>query len=487
MMSEQGKLAAATKEWLANPWILPRVFQMPADSNLLESIGFEDQSRWRPTQSELNKLSVDIGQWLIDFRPDADLFRAVSARFDLVAQASWPIDRYGERYEICSALAFLAWRHASALGLAIESQAWLRISDLLSEEPSVEGISREASLFSEDEESKDAERLLLNNPLDVYVVLSLLRRERNRKHAAVLECAMRLYDRLTRRAPNGSSDGENAFFLGEFAFLAATIWRMTGNVRERRDWLTRAHSHFAQANSNEPLLLKIRLTEASEAFDFHRYEAVKNETADILLLLESFEMSRELLLCKLVSALALKMRGDNTNAGAKLAQLVSEWRNSSEKHCFSIAASSLAEIRSFENESTQAAELAAEALIAAREYGDRCAEAAAWTFISTLHRDEGNVEACISALITSKEIYEEVPSQRHAAYVRVVIAEVLIENRRWLEAVRELLGAVPVIRSENMIAEGVHALKLLSMLPREFATEKSALKNTLALIRSVES
>ena len=150
MMSEQGKLAAATKEWLANPWILPRVFQMPADSNLLESIGFEDQSRWRPTQSELNKLSVDIGQWLIDFRPDADLFRAVSARFDLVAQASWPIDRYGERYEICSVLAFLAWRHASALGFAIESQAWLRISDLLSEEPSVEGIYREASLFSED-------------------------------------------------------------------------------------------------------------------------------------------------------------------------------------------------------------------------------------------------------------------------------------------------------------------------------------------------
>ncbi len=488
MISEAQQIKAAASAWLAAP--SGHSIELRDESCFSEaaSDGPADcLRRWRPTRDDVDDLSVFIGECLNESRADRDLLQKISVWFDRVAEACWPPDKFGERHEVCSALSFLAWRHSSGSGMEVESQAWLRISDQLAFELSVESETLSGFLFlPRGVRSADLEALFLDRPIDIYLGLAILRRERGRRPLDVLKVCMELYDSLLKRESRGSSETERAFFLGEFASLAASLWRVIGKRNECASWLGLARQQFVRADANKPLLAKVQLIEAVETYGSHHYEKTEKELAALATVLCHFEMPRETLLCKLILAMQLKDRGENALAAPMLAEIVTDWRDTSEQACFSTAASGLAELRLAENDAPQAAELAVEALFAARASGDRHVEASAWSFIAVLHRDAANSEAAVCCLETSIRLFEEAPSVRMAAYLRVFLAEVLIENRRYSEALDQLLAAVPGIQSENMIVVGVHALKLLSMLPLTFSSEKAALRSALTLIRKVE-
>src|ERR1700694_1634360 len=185
-MSESGQIVALAKKWIdqrANhgspEYDQPRVAGGFARRALSKKR--EPPYRWAITPSALVSLAVTVHRLLSSNMTSQALLNEASELFDRAANGIWPADEFGERYEICFSLAFVAWRQSSRLGLECDSQEWLRIADLLATESFAAAESLAYFLYLDDHEKTTAlSARLLNSPEDVFLALAIVRRDRNR-------------------------------------------------------------------------------------------------------------------------------------------------------------------------------------------------------------------------------------------------------------------------------------------------------------------
>ena len=76
-------------------------------------------------------------------------------------------------------------------------------------------------------------------------------------------------------------------------------------------------------------------------------------------------------------------------------------------------------------------------------------------------RKTGHVAAALDAYRGAIDDYVELKMATRAAYVRILLAEALLEGGKAREAEWQILAAVPTIDAEKMVPEGFVAMELL--------------------------
>lgn len=460
MTNEAEGVVALAKNW----------FQAAGPSHMEPSeIGFSKTAHsenwtggtWAP--AGLLQISEEVRELLVADFPQSLRLERTHQLFDLIAGTPWKPDHFGEKHEICSLLCFIAWRHASALGLESEAQEWLRTADLLASENFAAAESLESFLFLDRSQKTPALVLsFLGTAFDLFLAVSILRRERLASPMRVVERAVEIYEWLSGTQLDYLPTVERAFFLGEFAFLAAAIYRPLGRRREQKRWLSIARSHFRSAPANRPLRLKVLALRLIASRDAH--QAVARHLASTSERLRAFGMYHEALSCRLGIALVDKIFGRNSEALLSLRAIAEECESSSEQGVLAAALSNIAEIHCLREEQDEADLALAKALAAAEVAADPVVKASVWSCIGAVNVHRRLFSNAVPALLRSLEHLVAVGCSSWLGYARILLAEALVEAGAARDACEQLLLAIPILRRENMIPEGIHALKILGVL-----------------------
>lgn len=417
----------------------------------------------RPSLGEdrLLSLSQDVRKLTQEAVPRADTLDRAALAFDELAANGFPTDPFGERYELCNQLSFVAWRHAFGLGMESESQDWLRTAEFLALEYSTETDCLSTFLFLPTAEKTEGVRASrLTRSLDVFTALAVLRRERYSRAAEVANIAVDSYRWLSRNFPEDASSEESEFFLGELAYLASLALRYVGRLDSVSEWSRRARLHFRVGPSSRLARLKVLINSVIARRDVHDYVYFRRHVPKLQKAARLYGAYRDELVCRFALAMVDKVQGRNSEALSVLREIEKEWGNSSEYSIVVRVSASIGELVALRGERDLARESIARALEVADMSREPSAMAFVWSSLGAVLLEEGDRNGAARAFRESIARYAQSGVEYLTAYMRIVLAEVLISLLRIDEAASQLRMAVPVLSRLNMIPEGIHALKL---------------------------
>ena len=470
MSSEVARVLTAAKQFL-------RV-KRPSFRTRQEDGPFSFSSqRWEPSAAELLRISEEIRELMVARPSTSEALDRAARLFDMLAAATWPRDLFGERYEVCMLLSFVAWRHASTLKLERESQEWLRVADTVAVEHSVASDSLAAFLYLP--ESAKSVRLysaFLLGSADIFAALAILRRDRTRRPNRCIEVSMSIRSWLLQGTGSSCPHEEREFFLGELAFLTASIQRAVGKRSSSSYWQGIARTHFRNIPANRPLRLKVYALRLLGERDMHRLRALQPRLISISNQFGELGMYHEQLCARVALAFVQKARGENDSALASLLELSNECRLSSEQGILAVCLGNAAEIYGLRDDRHRSVGIFQEALAAAFLSGDPLVEGSVWSNVGSQELFCGRAHNAVSALEKSLGCYQRGGAGSWIGYIRIMLGEALISADRVEDGREQILLAVPVIRRENMIPEGIHALKLLGVLAARLSDRRDGLR-----------
>lgn len=432
--------------------------------------------RLEPSAAELLRVSEEVRE-LMFANPSTFLTLDRAARlFDMLAAANWPQDLFGERYEVCMLLSFVAWRHASALKLERESQEWLRVADSVALEPSVASDSLASFLYLP--ESAKSARLysaFLLDSADIFAALAILRRDRTRQPKRCIEVSISIRSWLLRASESNFPHDEREFFLGELAFLTASIHRAVGKRSISVYWQGIARAHFRHIPGNRPLRLKVYALRLLGERDMHRLRSLQPRLINISNQFGEFGMYHEQLCARVALAFVQKARGENDGALSSLLELSNECRFSSEEGILAVCLGNAAEIYGLQDDRQRSVGMFREALAAAFRSRDPLVEGSVWSNVGSQELFCGRAHSAVSALEESLSCYQRGGAGSWIGYIRIMLGEALVSADRVEDGREQILLAVPVIQRENMIPEGIHALKLLAVIAARSSDRRDGL------------
>ncbi len=210
-------------------------------------------------------------------------------------------------------------------------------------------------------------------------------------------------------------------------------------------------------------------------YDMVRYKDVLELLPSVALTFEKLGMIPELAKCWFLEAMTLKGLDRCPEAADRFQQLLSEPAFQSETALCGTAMLNLGNIRSEEGDQEQAlaAYRAAQPML---ESSQRYATLADLKCMAgaTLCR-LGQFAAAVDAYRESVSDFVRLGMKTQAAYLRVVLAEALLEVGRPREAEWELLAALPTLNEQQMVPEGFAAVALLQESVRQRKTDPTAL------------
>lgn len=421
-----------------------------------------------PDSARLFSLSIEI-RTLLDARvPDPDVLEKTGVLFDEVSTLRWGLDIFGERYELCQQLSFVAWRHAYGLGLLAESQEWFRTAELVAIEDSTASDCLKSFLFlPKREKTPSLWRTALASSVDVFGAICVLRQNRFVHTLQVSAIAAEAYEWVSENLPGDSSSSECDLFLGELAFVAALCLRQIGKRSAARRWQKKSHSHFRRCLARRPVRLKLLCERLLLDREAHNHRQVLRFGSSLVEPLRSCGMYREAQLCRVALAFSDRMLGRNEDALAACEGIFSELANGSEHGVLSRLSGNIGELRAQLGDVTGAREALKVCLEEAEMANDGPSRANACLYVGSALHELGDLDRAARAYREAVHHSLECGFEYWGAYSRIVLAETLISLRRPNEALGELLLAVPFIRREEMIPEGIHALKLLGQILNE--------------------
>lgn len=422
---------------------------------------------------ELMTTSRRVGRLLADQTPSMAALGEAAALFDRLAEYRQE-DLFGERYEVCANLCYIAWRNAFLLGLEHESQEWLRIVDLLVAEDFTAKENLMAVLFlGEGTRSNSLLANFLGAPSDVFLALGILRFRRGQDSPGVLSASKSVFGWLSKITMDRASKAEQEFFRAEAAYLISTILRSLGVRAERKLWTEETRRLISGLPSNRPMRARLLCLRLVNAYDEHRIFSISARASVVQTELMRFGLYSEALRCRTAMAFLKKSRGDTIAATRELISLVQECRSSSEDSVLAGCLNDLAELHLLRGESDEAAELWVEATEAAMRSGDGTVIGSVSLSIGNVHLMNDRPDLAVVAFERGLASYSKLGSRTWVAYTEIWLAEALIASKRFAEARQHLAHAFSIVNQERMIPEGIHALKLLRDLnSSQFENEK---------------
>jgi len=324
--------------------------------------------------------------------------------------------------------------------------------------------------------SQDREQIDLTTKTDVlFAICRLLYERRDSKPSEVAAEAASLFSRIRDSASVGLFD-EKDYLLGELALISGNATRQLGRWADSDRWLNRAESCFRHVVNPGPKLAEVAYLRLALRFDQRQFADVLELVPSLEMSFERLEMSRERNKAAFLGAMCLKALSRDGEARQRFDALSQRLDSDQESQLLGQTLIEMGAYEASESRFESALETFGRALQLLKQ-ADRPILVAHLkaTVAETLAR-QGKLEASVQAYRESISDYASIGVALQAAYLRVLLAEILIQIERHREAEWELLAALPAIEEQKMVPEGFAAVALLKESVRRRKTDPNALR-----------
>jgi tetratricopeptide (TPR) repeat protein len=276
---------------------------------------------------------------------------------------------------------------------------------------------------------------------------------------------------------------ERDYFLGETALITAGASRMMGKRDETLRWLDRADAAFRHTLAPTAHLARVAYVRLALKYDMRQHEDVLDLLPSVALTFEKLGMQTDLSKCRFLEAVTLKELGRSDQAMDRFSKLVSDG-GGGEPTIRGLALVNLGDLYSGNGDFERALASYAQAAPLFKSANRFASMADLKLMIATTLRSMGRLGASLDAYREATRDYEALGMSTRVAYIRVLLAEALLEAGRPREAEWEIVAALPAISRERMVPEGVAAVTLLEESVRQRRTDPRALLEVRELLRA---
>jgi len=313
------------------------------------------------------------------------------------------------------------------------------------------------------------------NPDVLVAVCNILGEGVDEQPELTLTAASQLYRTIAATPSRLGALDERDYFLGETALLSAKASRFLGKRSDADSWLNRADAQFRNTVNPTPQLSRVTYQRLALQFEIGQYEEVAELASLLVATFCKCGMSREAIQCRYLEANALKHSGQIGRAGELLEQLGGPDVAAMEPYIAGMALTSLGDLHA----SNSADDLATEAYSRALPLVNKAQKPAASAFLKHAMAEtflrRGAVRESIAAYSSALEEYVSMGTATYIAYLRVELANAMIQGGMLREAEWQILAALPTIDEQRMVPQGFAALTLLAESARRRSVDRTAL------------
>lgn len=295
----------------------------------------------------------------------------------------------------------------------------------------------------------------------------------NTSPSVVADEAPLIHKWLSTRSEREFFFDERDYFLGEVALLAGGSSRHLGRRSEAESWFDRSDASFRHTVAPAAHLARVAYNRLALRYDMNRHDDVLELLPSAALTFRRLGMQADLAKCGFLEAMSLKMLGRLDEAANRLEQLTSS--DEVDAAFRGMALVNLGNLYSSQG-STERALVAygqARQLLDTGRHSFVLADLKA--MVGDTLRGMGRASDAPDAYREAIADYLVLGMSTRAAYIRIVLAEALLEAKKPREAEWEILAALPTIDQQAMVPEGLAAVALLRESVSQRKTDPRAL------------
>ena len=338
--------------------------------------------------------------------------------------------------------------------------------------------------YSPSERPDSLRELCLTDPDVLLAICKDLAVRTNSSPTEVASESESLYQSLVEPGSRVGVFDDKAYLLGETALLAAAGSRLSGRRETAELWLDKADANFRHTISPAASLARVSLERLALHFDARRYDRVLAAVPELIRSFEVLGMVRQVLKSRFLEALSLKDLGKIDQALDRLALLGGDPAIVGEVTIHGMVVAHQAELLAATGRLSEATELLNRALATASFSDQPMVSAQLKVTAAQYFREQDKLSACAELLRSAIADYTEIRMNTQVAYLRIVVAEVLLALSRNREAEWEILAALPTLEEAKMLPEGLMAVALLRDSVRRRDTDHQALRQLREQLQS---
>ena len=348
-------------------------------------------------------------------------------------------------------------------GRPLSSEAGLEAADRVLSTPLDERVTRARTLHLEDPET-------------LLALCGILRERMGSAPASVLEEAEFLYRFIEAPKREIGLFDERDYFLGETAMLAGTACRCLSRREEAWIWFDRAEAGFRHTMNAPGELSRLAYQRLAERFEERQLDLVIELLPSLVESFQKLGMLEDALKCRFLEGLAHVEKDEPAAAVGVFNQICAEAEERGSDRLLAEAYVNLIHAHGMLGENEPAIEASRRAIPVLKQLDDRIALAKVHWGLAILLREGGHYGEAIDAYRKAQEEFEAIGMRADIAALNLVIADLLLEDGRNLEALREISEALPVISELKMAPEGMAALSLVRESARRQEINRQALR-----------
>jgi tetratricopeptide (TPR) repeat protein len=338
-----------------------------------------------------------------------------------------------------------------------------------------------AARLASDYLSKDAtfrEETLIEGTLsqpDVLLALSQKLRGQLNSPRGVAEEAARIHRWVDSTSAEIGVFDEREYFKGEFALIAGIASRLLGQLDEAEIWLDRAEAAFGGVINPAPNLASVAYCRLTVRYDRGKYEHVVSLVPSLLTTFERLEMTRESLKCRFVLAMAYKDLGMRAESLGILEELRVDARLGGEGDLAPLVFINVGELLLSEGSPAAASEALAMGANLLKDAAPSMSLAHLAAVFAEALNCEGRHQEAANSYRSAAALYKSIGMAGREAYIRLALAETLLQMGDARQAEWEVLAALPAIDEQKLEAPARAAIALLAKSARAKATSRELL------------
>ncbi len=332
-----------------------------------------------------------------------------------------------------------------------------------------------------------AHALHLEDPETLLAVCGLLRDRMSTSPASVREEAEFLYRFIeSPRREIGLFD-ERDYFLGEMALLAGTACRCLSEREDAWLWFDRAEAGFRHTMNAVGELSRLAYQRLAERFEERQLDVVLELLPSLVESFQKLGMPEDALKCRFLEGLAL-VETDRAAAAVRVFnEICVEAEALGSDKLLGEAYVNLIHAHGMLGEADVAIEASCRAIPILKRLDDRIGIAKVHWGLAILLREGGHYSAAIDSYRKAQDEFETIGMRADIAALNLVVADLLLEEGKDREALREISLALPVISELKMAPEGMAALSLVRESARRQEINRQALRELHGYFQELEN
>lgn len=347
-----------------------------------------------------------------------------------------------------------------------------------------EGAARDYFAVPAAERGEEHNALFLSSPDILLAICSVLGNQRDTAPAFVETEAAAIHKWISRPSCDLGLFDEKDYFLGQTALLAGIAARHTGHREEAFLWLDRAESGFRHTMNPAPGLANVAYARLTVRFEIGRYQDVLELSPSLESSFIKLGMPAEAAKCRLLTASTLKLAGRHTDAIELLDSLSQSPTLRADSPLRAQVLAELGDLRQLEGQLELALAAFKEASTLLQNMDLSPVKATVKMYLGGVYKSLGRFDEAISAFRASQEEFAGLAMRPYVAYLHLVIAETLLEEKRDRQAEWEILAALPAIEEMKMVPEAFAAVALLRESVARQKTDPAALQKLRTYIQT---